>query len=71
MLKLTLTPGQYLTVNGDIVVQVSDVVGNHVELAVHADRSVPIVRGEVLERNGGQRPDCLSASPPRKSQKSD
>ena len=59
MLKLTLTPGQYLTVNGDIVVQVSDVVGNHVELAVHADRSVPIVRGEVLERQGGKRPSCL------------
>ena len=58
MLKLTLTPGQYLTVNGDIVVQVSDVVGNHVELAVHADRSVPIVRGEVLERQGGKRPSC-------------
>ena len=59
MLKLTLTPGQYLTVNGDIVVQVSDVVGNHVELAVHADRSVPIVRGEVLERQRGKRPSCL------------
>lgn len=59
MLKLTLMPGEYITINKDIVIQVSEVTGNHVELSVHAQRSVPILRGEVLERQGGERPACL------------
>jgi len=59
MLKLSLLPEEYLTINGDIVVQLSRVAGGRAYLAINADRSVPIVRGEVLEREGGQRPACL------------
>ena len=48
MLKLTLLPDEYVTINGDIVVQLCRVAGGRADVAVHADRSVPIVRGEVL-----------------------
>lgn len=59
MLKLTLNQDEYLTIGDGIVVQVAHVGGNQVELAIQADRGIPIVRGEVLERQGGQRPACL------------
>lgn len=61
MLKLTMLPEDYLTINGDIVVQLSRVAGGRADVAIHAGREVPIVRGEVLERQGGQRPACLKA----------
>lgn len=60
MLKLALDPEEYLTINGDIVVQLSRVAGGRAYLAIEADRSIPIVRGEVLEREGGERPACLA-----------
>ena len=65
MLKLTLLPEEYLTVNGDIVVQLLRVAGGRADVAVEAPREMPIVRGAVLERSGGQRPACL-APPPKK-----
>ena len=65
MLKLTLLPDEYLTVNGHIVVQLVRAAGGRAEVAVDAPREFPIVRGSVLERNGGKRPDCLTP-PPRK-----
>ena len=63
MLQLTLAPGEYFTVNGDIVVQVHRVEGGRVHVAVEAPREVPILRGAVLERRGGQRPACLLPVP--------
>ena len=71
MLCITMKRGEYFTVGGDTVILFDQLSGERAHLTIHAPRSVPIVRGEVLERNGGQRPDCLSASPTRKSQKSD
>ena len=65
MLKLTLLPDEYLTVNGDIVVQLLRVAGGRADVAVEAPREMPMVRGAVLERSGGQRPACL-APPPKK-----
>ena len=65
MLKLTLLPDEYLTVNGDIVVQLLRVAGGRADVAVEAPREMHIVRGAVLERSGGQRPACL-APPPKK-----
>ena len=64
MLKLTMLPDDYLTINGNIVVQLSRVAGGRADVAIHAGREVPIVRGEVLERQGGKRPECLD--PPAK-----
>lgn len=60
MLKLSLLPEEYLTINGDIVVQLSRVAGGRAYLSIEADRGIPIVRGEVLERQGGERPACLA-----------
>lgn len=67
MLKLTMVPDEYMTINGNIVVQLSRIAGGRAELAIHADRSVPIIRGAVLERQGGARPECLDAPPPKKA----
>ena len=63
MLKLTLNQDEYLTIGDGIVVQLTDVGGHHAELTIYADRSIPIVRGEVLERQGGKRPACLDSKP--------
>ena len=59
MLKLSLLPEEYLTINQDIVVQLTRSAGGRANLAIHAGREVPIVRGAVLERQGGERPACL------------
>lgn len=66
MLKLTLLPDEYVTINDNIIVQLTRVAGGRADLAVEAPREVPIVRGTVLERQGGERPACLSAPPKRK-----
>ena len=60
MLKLTVLPEEYITINGNIVVQVVRVAGGKVNLAIYADKSIPVVRGKVLEREGSDRPDCLT-----------
>ena len=52
MLKLSLLPEEYLTINEDIVVQLIRVAGGRASLAIHADREIPIVRGTVLEQEG-------------------
>lgn len=67
MLKLTLLPEEYLTINGGVVVQLTRVAGGRADLAVYADRSIPIVRGTVLEREGGTRPACLAPARPQKA----
>ncbi len=67
MLKLTMLPDEYLTINGDIVVQLARVAGGRADVAIHAGREIPIVRGEVLERQGGRRPDCLEAPSGKKA----
>lgn len=60
MLKLTLLPEEYLTISDDIVVQLMRVAGGRADVAIEAPRSFPIVRGAVLERQGGKRPACLA-----------
>lgn len=67
MLKLTLLPDEYITINGDIVIQLSRVAGGRADLAICADRSIPVMRGTVLEREGGQRPACLTPARPKKA----
>lgn len=57
MLSLQLNSGEYLTIGEDIVVQVFG--GTAAKVAVQAPRDVTILRGEVWERNGGERPHCL------------
>lgn len=73
MLKLSLSPEEYLTINGNIVVQLNRINGGRAYLSVEAAREIPIVRGSVLERDGAPRPACLEApvrrrTPPRRNQ---
>ena len=59
MLNLSLRPGEYFTVGQDTVIQMSRLNGDRVHLMITAPREVPILRGDVLERNGVPRPDCV------------
>ena len=69
MLQLSLRPGEYLTIHGDIVVQLAQLSGSRAFLRVEADRSIPIVRGKVLERSGAPRPECLASRPRSRARK--
>ncbi len=59
MLSLSLLPGEYLTIGDNVVVQVDRMVGDRCKLVINAPREIPIVRGAVLEREGGERPGCV------------
>ena len=59
MLFLQLKTGEYMTIGDNIVVQMSDVSGSRCKLMIEAPREIPIVRGEVLERAGEERPECV------------
>lgn len=59
MLFLALTPGDYLTIGDDVVIQLDKLAGNRCKLAVQAPKEVPVLRGKVLERAGGERPGYL------------
>ena len=63
MLKISLTPGEYLTIGDNIVIQLYRSEGGRSYLAIDAPREIPIVRGAVLEREGGQRPEHLAEVP--------
>lgn len=59
MLFLQLKSGEYLTIGEDIAVQVFQETGDRIRVAVSAPRDLTILRGEVRERNGAQRPAGL------------
>lgn len=63
MLSLNLRPGEYMTVGGNVVVQLDRINGDRCKLLIDAPREVTILRGEVLERTGGQRPACVFDTP--------
>lgn len=63
MLFLALTPGDYLTIGDNVVIQLDKLAGNRCKLAVHAPKEVPVLRGKVAERASGERPDCLMDGP--------
>ena len=63
MLSLNLKPGEYMTVGGNVVVQLDRINGDRCKLLVDAPKELTILRGEVLERTGGQRPDCVFDTP--------
>ena len=59
MLSLQLNKGEYITVNGNIVIQAYP-YGNRVALRVDAPREYPILRGAVAEKAGMARPDSVA-----------
>ncbi len=64
MLFLQLKDGEYLTIGEDIVIQVF--TNSTIKVSVQAPRDMTILRGEVLERNGAERPACLCDQTPAK-----
>ena len=48
-----------MTIGKDVVVQLNDVSGDRCKLMVQAPREIPVIRGELLERAGAERPECL------------
>lgn len=68
MLSISLEPEEYVTI-GDIVVKVAKMTRGRCFLCIDADRSIPIVRSAVLERNGMPPPACLLNLPSRKRPK--
>lgn len=65
MLRISMKIGQYFTVGDNTVVQYDNLTGERVHLTINAPREVPILRGEVLERSGKQRPACVTEPSPR------
>ena len=63
MLCISMKAGDYFTVGGSTVIQFNRLQGDRVHLVVNAPREVPVLRGEVLERGGGQRPACVFDAP--------
>ena len=57
MLSLGRNPGEYLVINGNIVIQVVSVEGD-LRLAIDAPKEVSIVRGEIYEKRHSI-PQCL------------
>ena len=68
MLSLQLRTGDYMTIGENVVVQLDQVSGDRCKLVVQAPRDMAILRGEVLERTGGERPECVFDSPRRHRQ---
>ena len=66
MLFLQLKSGEYLTIGEDIAIQVFQGGGAYVRVGVNAPKDMTILRGEVRERTGADRPDGL-VDPPVKS----
>ena len=59
MLCITMRRGDYITIGDDIVIQIDQLSDERAHVNINAPREIPIVRGKVLERVGGERPDCL------------
>ena len=59
MLSLQLRTGDYMTIGADVVVQLNDISCDRCRLMIDAPREVPILRGDLLERGGGERPECV------------
>jgi len=67
MLSLQLKDGEYLTIGEDIVIQVFTTAT--IRVSVQAPKNMAILRGEVRERNGEERPECLLDPSPMKGKK--
>ena len=63
MLCLNLNQGEYLTIGEDVVVQLHSISGDRCKLVINAPKEIPVLRGKVLERTGGQRPECVFDGP--------
>ena len=67
MLFLQLKDKEYLTIGDDIVIQVF--TNSTIRVSVQAPRELAVLRGEVLERNGSQRPRAVFGKSPEQAKK--
>ena len=51
MLVLGMRPNDYILIGDDIMVKVIKSSGDNIRLAIDAPKDVPVVRGDVYERN--------------------
>jgi len=63
LLCLNLTPGEYVTIGDNVVVQLDRISGDRCKMLIDAPREISVLRGEVLERAGGERPSCVVEGP--------
>ena len=63
MLCLNLNQGEYLTIGDKVVVQLDRISGDRCKLVIQAPKQGTVLRGAVLERTGGKRPDCVFDGP--------
>ena len=68
MLSLQLKTGDYMTIGGNVVVQLDRISGDRCKLMIQAPRDTAVLRGEVWGRAGGERPDCVFDGPRRHRQ---
>ena len=66
MLSLVISQGDYVTIGNDVVLQFNHMSSNRCNLVIQAPKEIPILRGEVLERTGEKRPDCVFESKRRR-----
>lgn len=66
MLSLQMKSGDYVTIGNNVVIQIFRESGPQFRISIKAPREIPIVRGEVLERNGEARPEGVLPKPPKK-----
>jgi len=59
MLCLSLSPGEYLTIGENVVLQLDRLAGDRCKVLIDAPRDVAILRGAVREREGADRPACV------------
>ena len=57
--------GDYFKIGEDVTVQVFRDSGGKFIVSVDAPREIPIVRGAVLERDGGEKPEHLLTKKPK------
>ena len=62
MLFLQMKDGDYLTIGEDITIQFFPDSKSRVRVAINAPKDLTILRGDVRERNGAERPNGLVGS---------
>ena len=59
MLSLMLKEGEYLTIGENIVIQVFPDSKSRTRLSITTPKDVTILRGDLREKGGAGRPDCV------------
>ena len=63
MLFLQMKEGEYLTIGENIVVQVFPDSKSRTRLSISAPKDVTILRGDLREKGGVERPECVKDTP--------